>query len=177
EEPVQRRKVVFPEGASLSSGGTEEPRLEKYGQFQLSERFDVDQVPLPFVNGLGITWAQQGVKRVAVSQPFAGLEKRQCTMQVIFGPGKRVMRIALIFRGTGKRISKVEKAAYQKNVDVFFQKNEWADQDFCMEWVKKSFRPSLMRGRSQLPMERTLLLMDNLHAQTTDKFKDYLSKQ
>eukprot|EP00903_Cladosiphon_okamuranus_P011389 g10732.t1 len=173
KEPVRRKGAIFPVGAALSTGET---RLEKYGQFQLDERFDVDQVPLPFVNGLATTWEVQGSTRVVISQPFPGLEKRQCTMQVIFGPRKRVMRIALIFRGTGKRISRVEKAAYHKNVDVFFQKNAWADQEFCMEWAKKSYRPSLMRGRSQVPRERTLLLTDNLHAQRTPPFKDYLSK-
>lgn len=36
-----------------------------------------------------------------------------------------------------------------------------------MEWAKKSYCPSLMRGRSELPRERTILLMNNLQAQTT----------
>ena len=85
------------------------------------------------MNGQADTWEKTGEKRVAIAQPFAGLEKRQCTMQVIFGPGSRLMRISVIFRGTGKRISPVEKAAYHKNVDVFFQENAWADQKFCME--------------------------------------------
>ena len=97
-------------------------------------------------------------------------------MQVIFGPGSRLMRISVIFRGTGKRISPVEKAAYHKNVDVFFQENALADQKFCMEWAQRSYRKSLMRGRSHLPQERSVLLMDNLHAQTTDAFKEFLSE-
>ena len=98
-------------------------------------------------------------------------------MQVIFGPGSMLMRISVIFRGTGKRISPVEKDAYHKNVDVFFQENAWADQKFCMEWAQRSYRKSLMRGRSHLPQERSILLMDNLHAQTTDAFKEFLSER
>ena len=86
------------------------------------------------------------------------------------------MRISVIFRGTGKRISPVEEAAYHKNVDVFFQENAWADQKFCMEWAQRPNRKNLMRGRGHLPQERPILLMDNLHAQTTDAFKEFLSE-
>lgn len=63
----------------------------------------------------------------------------------------------------------MEKAAYHKNADVIFQ-NSWADQNFCMEWALKSYRQSLMRGRTQLARA------DNLHAQATDESKEYLSK-
>lgn len=98
-------------------------------------------------------------------------------MQVIFGPGEKTMRISVIFRGQGKRISPVEKAAYHKDVDVFFQENAWADQKFCMEWAKRSYREGLIRGRGELPRARSILIMDNLHAQTTDEFKGYLAKQ
>ena len=90
--------------------------------------------------------------------------------------GQQAHADSAIFRGTGKRISPVEKAAYHKNVDVFFQENAWADQKFCMEWAQRSYRKNLMRGRSHLPQERSILLMDNLHAQTTDAFKEFLSE-
>ena len=59
----------------------------------------------------------------------------------------------------------------------FSQENAWADQKkFCMEWAKKSYREGLMRGRGGLPKARSILIMDNLHAQTTDGFKEYLAK-
>ena len=176
KEPVRRKGHVLPETEPMGAAAAGELRLAKYGQFQLWERFNVDQVPLPFVNGQVDTWEKRGEKRVAIAQPFAGLEKRQCTMQVIFGPAQKLMRVSVIFRGKGKRISPLEKAAYHKNVDVFYQENAWADQKFCMEWAAGSYRKSLMRGRSQLPRERSILLMDNLHAQTTDEFKEYLAK-
>ena len=177
KQPVRYRAPDSSDVLALSTVVEEETRLPKYGQFQLWERINVDQVPLPFVNGQIQTWEPTGSLRVAIAQPFAGLEKRQCTMQVTFGPGGKVFRIAVIFRGKGKRISAVEKAAYHKDVDVFFQENAWADQNFCMEWAKRSYRKSLMRGRGELPKARSILIMDNLHAQTTDAFKEYLAKE
>ena len=128
-----------------------QPRDPKYGRFQLNERFNSDQVPLPFVNGQSETWASKGSKRVSIAQPFSGLEKRQCTIQPTIGPGGKLMQRAIIFRGTGKRISKVEKKAYDPRVDVFFQKNAWADSDFCMAWAKRCFRKSLMQGGEGCP--------------------------
>ncbi|CBJ33249.1 C2H2 zinc finger protein [Ectocarpus siliculosus] len=177
QEPVRYRAPEASDVSAMSTVAEGESRDPKYGQFQLWERWNVDQVPLPFVNGLISTWEKTGALRVAISQPFAGLEKRQCTMQVIFGPGEKTMRISVIFRGQGKRISPVEKAAYHKDVDVFFQQNAWADQKFCMEWAKRSYREGLIRGRGELPKARSILIMDNLHAQTTDEFKGYLAKQ
>ena len=53
-----------------------QPRNPKYGRFQLNERFNSDQVPLPFVNGQSETWAPKGSKRVSIAQPFSGLQKR-----------------------------------------------------------------------------------------------------
>ena len=41
------------------------------------------------------------------------------------------MRCAIIFRGKG-HVSKVEKQAYDKRVDVYFQSHAWADSDFCL---------------------------------------------
>ncbi|CAB1103214.1 unnamed protein product [Ectocarpus sp. CCAP 1310/34] len=145
--------------------------------FQENAWADQKFLPLAFVNGLLNTWEERGAKRVAISQPFPGLEKRQCTMQVIFGPGEKTLLISVIFRGTGKRISLVQKAAYHKDVDVFFQENAWADQKFCMEWAKRSYREGLMHGRGELSKARSILIMDSLYAQTTDEFKEYLAKE
>ena len=54
KQPVPRRGAVFPEDRPLEMAAARpagETRLEKDGQFELSEHFNVDQVPLPFVNG------------------------------------------------------------------------------------------------------------------------------
>ena len=144
QEPARRKgHVVSDAEAGVRAVRSRDP---KYGRFQLNERFKSDQVPLPFVNGQSETWAPKRSKRVSIAQPFSGLEKRQCTIQPTIGPGEKLMQCAIIFRGTGKRISKVEKKAYDPRVDVFFQKNAWADSDFCMAWAKRCFRKSLMQG-------------------------------
>ena len=87
------------------------------------------------------------------------------------------MRCAIIFGGTGKRISKVEKKAYDSRVDIFFQKNAWADSEFCMAWTEKCFRKSLMQERGKVFVEQSLLTLHNLPGQTTDKLKAYIKKE
>ena len=175
QEPARRKGHVV----SDAEAGVRavQPRDPMYGRFQLNERFNSDQVPLPFVNRQSETWATKGNKRVSIAQPFSGLEKRQCTIQPTIGPGGKLMQCAIICRGTGKRISKVEKKAYDPRVDVFFQKNAWADSDFCMAWAKRCFCKSLMRGGGGVPAEESLLTLDNLHGQTTEKFKAYMKKE
>ena len=175
QEPARRKGHVV----SDAEAGVRavQPRDPKYGRFQLNERFNSDQVPLPFVNGQSETWAPKGSKRVSIAQPFSGLEKRQCKIQPTIGPGGKLMQCVIIFRGTGKRISKVEKKANDPRVDVFFQKNAWADSDFCMAWAKRGFRKSLMQGGGGVPVEESLLTLDNLHGQTTEKFKAYKKKE
>ena len=45
------------------------------------------------------------------SQPGAGLEKRQCSFQIMFRSEGSQLRLAIIFRWQGKRISDDEKMA------------------------------------------------------------------
>ena len=39
-----------------------------YGKYLPHQRFNVDQVPLPFINGMDETYEEVGAKRVAVNQ-------------------------------------------------------------------------------------------------------------
>ena len=48
------------------------------------QRFNVDQVPLPFINGMDETYEEVGAKRVAINQNGPSLAKRQATGQVCF---------------------------------------------------------------------------------------------
>ena len=88
-----------------------------YGGFIPSQRYNVDQSPLPFAIDTKKTYEQirpkdkeNRNKNVWVSQPAPGLEKRQCTLQICFGSEGKQPRISVIFRGLGKRISAVEKS-------------------------------------------------------------------
>ena len=111
-----------------------------YGGFIPSQRYNVDQSPLPFAIDTKKTYKQirpndkeNRNKNVWVSQPAPCLEKRQCTLQICFRSEGKQPRISVIFRGLGKRISAVEKASWHPDVDVYFQKNAWADTEFCVK--------------------------------------------
>ena len=54
----------------------------KYGQWMPKQRFNVDQVPLPFVVEQDRTYDFSGSKQIWVSQPGSGLDKRQATLQL-----------------------------------------------------------------------------------------------
>ena len=134
-------------------------------------------MPLPFVNGLNSTWADKGSKRVRISQPSAGLEKRQCTLQLTFGPGQRVYRPAVIFRGSGIRVSAVERAAWHPGVDIYWQGCAWADSAFCNSWAGNTFRKGVCGASIEVPEKESILFADNLYGQTTDEFKRALSEK
>ena len=48
---------------------------------------------------------------------------------------------AVIFPGTGARISKAEKAQWDPDVHVMFQKKAWADTAICKQWLLEVFLP------------------------------------
>eukprot|EP00795_Rhopilema_esculentum_P014966 gene14966-biopygen861 len=83
-----------------------------------------------------ISKEEQRAHRTWVSSPGPGLEKRQCTLQVCFSPKEPPVRMAIIFRGKGKRISTDEKRANHKDVDVYWEINAWADTEFSVKWVE-----------------------------------------
>jgi hypothetical protein len=175
QQPPVRRSAA--EGAAESDNAEVLPVQDPvYGRFSLDRRINVDQVGLAFVNGLESTWDETGAKRVQISQPFAGLEKRQCTVNACFGPGAKLMRPAVVFRGKG-RVPAVERAAYDPRVDVFFQENAWMDNATSIAWLKKSLLRSLKGEEGVVPREQSILFADNLHAQTTDEFKRVLHEE
>ena len=74
----------------------------KYGRWLPNDRYNIDQVPLPFVIGQEKTYEISGSKNVWVSQPSTGLDKRQATLQLcIRAPGKQNIKPAIVFRGKG----------------------------------------------------------------------------
>ena len=91
-------------------------------------------------------------------------------MQLCLSPEDNHVRAEIIFRGTGKQIKACEKAAYHKDVDIFWQKNAWADTNVSVDWVKRTLKEGVeaaQDGNSEF-----VLLCDNLEAQTSDDFKD-----
>ena len=62
-------------------------------------------------------------------------------------------RPGIIFRGTGKRISRVEKAAWHPGVDVEFQGCVWANSDYCNPWADKTFKAGVTGASGVTPAE------------------------
>ena len=119
--------TTLPEGL-IKTGGQLPYYDKKWGRFEPKRRSNVDQVPMPFAIDTNSTYEVNVPKEnrrnhlVWVAHPGSGLEKRQCTLQVCISPESKV-RITIIFRGSGKRISLDEIKAYHPDVDVYLQEN------------------------------------------------------
>ena len=115
----------------------------KYGRWTPGNRYNVDQVPLPFVVDQGAIYVTVGNKQVWVSQPSSGLDKRQATLQhCIRTEGDQNVKPALVFRGKGN-VSSAEKDNYDQRVDVLFQQNAWMDEEVDMQWCSKTLFPGV----------------------------------
>ena len=70
----------------IRTGGGSETYDPKWGPFAPSQRFNVDQTPMPFVVDQKRTYEIIGPgqkhSKTWIGQPAAGLDKRQCTLQV-----------------------------------------------------------------------------------------------
>ena len=143
------------------------------GPFRTGKRFSVDQIPLPFIMDQNTTYEtdvpreEKRSHRVWVSNPGAVLEKRQCTLQLCFSPvANKPVRIAVIFRGTGKRIPADELAAYHKDVDVYWQPNALADTSMSVQWTKGTLSAAVG------DFDEFILFCDSLEAQTSLPFQE-----
>lgn len=74
---------------------------DTYGNYPLTHRWNVDQVPLAFILGMLKSMAPTGAERVHVATPSAALAKRQATLQVLVHADGKQYRLAIIFRGKG----------------------------------------------------------------------------
>jgi hypothetical protein len=151
---------------------------KRYGQYDLLHTFNVDQVPMPFANGDPRTLEFVGAERVWVKSAGAGLEKRQCTLQLLIRPVGRQPIPCIIFRGKHTHTRKGDKkkraaemialqAASRGKVLVLWQDKAWADTATCVEWADKGYGAFVKEEQ----LGKTLLLADNLSAQCKAEFK------
>ena len=70
-----------------------------YGRYDRQHRWNVDQVPLPFVVDKDATVETTGAESVQIKGPGEALSKRQATLQVCFRGCGEQPRLAIIFRG------------------------------------------------------------------------------
>ena len=141
------------------------PQCDVYGQFDLHHRFNVDQVPLPFVVEKNYTIDDTGVAAAQIKGPSESLEKRQCTLQVCFRGVGQQPRLAIIFRGEGN-ITDVERRRLDASgCDYYFNGKAWASPEFTEKWVANSMKETL---KSLCPDGKpVILLADNLAGQDT----------
>jgi len=131
------------------------------------QRFNVDQVPLPFVVEQDRTYDFSGSKQIWVSQPGSGLDKRQATLQLcIRAEGRQTVKPAIVFRGKGN-VSTQEREKYDKDIDVYFQPCAWMDSETNIKWTENT----LKNGLKDDPAEK-VLFADNVGFQPVQNFHE-----
>ena len=139
----------------------------KYGRWMPKQRFNVDQVPLPFVVEQDRTYDFSGSKQIWVSQPGSGLDKRQATLQLyIRAEGRQTVKPAIAFRGKGN-VSTQEREEYDEEIDVYFQPCAWMDSETNMKWTENT----LKNGVKDNPAEK-VLFADNVGFQQAQNFHE-----
>ena len=141
----------------------------KWGRWLPKNRYNVDQVPLPFINDQDKTYEIKGADQVWVSQPSSGLDKRQATLQLcIRATGSQTVKPAIVFRGKGK-VSPIELSRYNKRVDVYFQEKGWMDKRINDEWTERTLIPGMIDKRKE-----SVMFADNVYFQTEEEFHEAL---
>ena len=144
---------------------------KKWGRWVPERRFNVDQVPLPFVVDQGMTYELKGSTSVWISQPASGLDRRQCTLQLCIQPTeKQNVPPAIIFRGKGN-VKPAELQSYDKRVHIYWQDNGWMDSAVATQWVKNTFAPAIDKS------QENVLFLDNLSCQCTQDFHSICRKE
>jgi len=167
----------------------------KYGRFLPWQRANVDQVPLPFVNDMDVTYEMRGAKRVAINQLGPALSKRQCTGQVAFRPeppppprGANAAALTrykaalmeppppvIVMRGEGN-VKQAELDAYPAGLVVLWQDKAWVDRPVAVQWAeqcwKKLVEADVKAGVADAST-RYLLFHDNLDAHRPDRNPNY----
>jgi hypothetical protein len=142
-----------------------------FGRFKPQFILNADQSPLCLTEANTTTWNRKGEKLVRIAFKESA-DKRYCTLQlcICLENGVKQCRVAIIFKGQGKRISQEERSGWHKDVDVYFQKKAWMDTDTLQAWTQRTLKPFV----ESLGQGRKCLILDNLRAQTMDSVKDDL---
>ena len=159
---------------------TTAPLHETWGRWLPQDRISIDQVPCNLREGDGRTYAEVGSKRVWLVGCKQDDGKRFCTLQVAARcsngspdvPRRGQPRLSIIFRGTGKRISPEERAAWHPDVWVRFQKKAWADEAMCEDYALVEMAE--ITAAARLAGRESVAIFDNLHGQTTQTHLWYI---
>jgi hypothetical protein len=125
----------------------------------------MDQIPMPFIVDQDKTFTTDDDDHCQVKGTGAeGLNKRQYTAHVFINAGDTEETaqgyIDLICRGSGTRISRLEKESYNSEVNVRWQKNAWVDRPVMIQ-IARTF---VEFKRAKHGDDHVLLICDNLDA-------------
>ena len=119
-----------------------------WGRFLPSRRYNMDQSPLPFVNGQDVTFTIEDDNDVNIKCPKESLCKRQFTMYLVFNAAEGDDRDGwcdLVCKGTGKRIKDAEKDLQDEDIDIFWQSKAWVDKVVMLGIAKKFVRRKIAK--------------------------------
>lgn len=147
-----------------------------WGRFPPVARFNMDQIPLPFVVCQDTTFTTEDDSHVHIRSCGAdGLTKRQYTVHLTSNAGEGENGLCygdLICRGTGKRISRVEKEGWNPEVGVFFQKCAWVDRPTMVKLAERFCE----KKEKLLGKRPAVMFCDNLDAHCCDEVLEVFSK-
>ena len=95
-----------------------------FGFFQVAESFNADQVPMNFVSGQTQTSDRPRAQHIQVRGSVRLWRSGSALWSPSSGRAERRYELAIIFRGSGKKMSAVESAAYNQRVHAYFHSND-----------------------------------------------------
>jgi len=133
----------------------------------------MDQVPLEFTLNKKRTLSPMGEPTFLLKPHGSVVEKRQASLQLcIRAEGEQIVRLGIIFRGRGIKISAAERKLYlalSPLLQVYFQPKAWADGLVSLAWLEQ-FRTETES------LDNVLLGMDCHGAQQTAAFRGKLAE-
>jgi len=142
-----------------------------WGRFPPERRYNMDQVPLPFVVSQDDTFTMDGDNDVNIKCPKESLRKRQFTMHQLYNTGvgdKAHGWCNVVCRGTVKRISKAEKNLYDNDVNVFWQPKAWVDSVVMRKLAERFVAEKNSKHGEDVWV---ILFCDNLRAHLDEEVK------
>ena len=141
-----------------------------YGFYKPVNRYNFDQIPLPFCNFKNDTITTKGEVQVVV-HGNSNDDKRFATLQLLIRAEGEQPKVTIIFRGQGVRITRQEKNSWDPRVHVMFQKKAWFDRPTSKLWDKEVFARHIEeRTDKEGVRPESIAFCDNLDAQTHPDF-------
>ena len=108
-----------------------------FGIFPPERRYNMDQIPMPFIVEHSDTYTEEDDENVHVRGTGSeGLTERQYTVHIFINAGDTPENthgyVDMICRGKGTRISRIEKDSYNPLIHVHWQNKAWVDREVML---------------------------------------------